>query len=433
MALSFGRTPLFVLIIMLSTAGCMPAPPTARAPAPEGTDGNTPPPITPSPTVQARLVGPALQARADGTFDSIGLLRNEGDKPLDAVVLAVTYFDPQGDVISRDEAELSLPWLAPGMTSPFHSTFKGQGNPTEVTASVLTYQPGMVTPAEIEVEVTGRYRAPSGGTRALGVLRANGSQPALLDGLVVSAASDGDPYALSSAAVAPRWLPPGEPIPFEATFDGDITEGSLIPYPAGRRPEGEQAPRLEVNLHPGLLMDDQRNSFIVGSVANPTATPASARILLAIRSDGALLRVIGLESDVPVAPAERRPFGARLGDLPAGVGAAGLAVQAYADDQASRGTRSEALPAQVASAESIGGSLFLRGRVSNDSDEPVRSPTLFGSLRATDGELWSAAWLPLGDQLHQGEGVDFVLVMPLPGQAELPQAEFDLRALGIIE
>jgi hypothetical protein len=88
------------------------------------------------------------------------------------------------------------------------------------------------------------------------------------------------------------------------------------------------------------------------------------------------------------------------------------------------------LTAVINSFEQLGGSVFLRGDVTNAGTIGARDPTLFAAVRNTEGELLAAAWLTAASDLPAGQMVPFVLELPLPAEVNLALAEFDLQALG---
>lgn len=416
--------------LALSMAACVPQP---NPTAPPATPSPAPPSValTPTPTLDAALTGPAPRVLPTQGAEDIGLLENRSSAAVETIIVEVSYLDSQGELLHRTNSNISLPWLAPGAVSPFLASYQGPGAPAEITAELLSYQLRTEPTAAIEARIVDQRLAPSGETLVLGTLRPLGRQPALLHGLVMTLESDGLPLTLSSSTGAPRWLPRGEPVPFEATFQGALSGGSLATYSAGRPAADEPAPVLEVDLSPGLAVDDQGNPFVVGTMLNPTRFPARPHVLVEVSSSGSPLRLLAIQSQIPVAPGEIRSFGLRLQNLPPGAEPSTLALRAFADDERTVGLRTSALSVRVSRAEPIGGSLFLRGQVGNLNGSSVQAPTLFGALRSTEGQLLSASWLPLGDRLGEEMSRDFVLSLPLPADTELPEVEFDLRALGL--
>jgi hypothetical protein len=80
--------------------------------------------------------------------------------------------------------------------------------------------------------------------------------------------------------------------------------------------------------------------------------------------------------------------------------------------------------------EAIGSRVFLEGALARSGDQPLAGAEIHAALRTVDGELQSAAWMPIAPG-NPGTAVPFRLDLPLPVGANAALSEIDLRALGM--
>lgn len=414
-------------------AGCAPAGPAPTATTP-ATAAPTPSPIPATPTLHAFLPEPMLVESPLGRRGALGLIRNQAPFAVERIDLRMTFLSSAGDTLHRERLRPLLPYLAPGEASPVHLEYKGSPEPSSIGLEVISYRVREAPTVQPVVDVQQTSATAEGGTRVLGEVELqNEAEAARIDGYAVANESpDGKLTSLARAVLAPSYLASGELLPFEALLPTQARLTSIRTYvsasPAERRPPSP----VEVVLTPGWSSDPQGRPFLVGIVRNPTDTTVAAEILLAFRHDGELVQVIGLDGHVPLAPGEQRPFGVRELALPKDVDPTAVELEPIIVPPAPGEIppRVETLRMDIAGAEALGSNFFLRGQVSNDGPAAVANPTLFAALRATDGTLWTAGWLQLGDTFAAGQSEMFVLSLPLPEGIEVPLGEFDLRALG---
>ncbi len=419
--------------VWLMLAGCAPvAPiPTATA-APTAT--HTSPPITVTPTLHASLAEPALVEGPLGAQRALGLIRNRAPFAIGEIDLRVTFLSVTGATLHQARVRPELPYLRPGAASPVQLEYEDGPAPSSSTVEVMRYSLYDEPTVQPAVSLLGSFGPSQGGMRVLGELDLDDSADAArIDGLVVATAnSDGKPTSLAEAIVAPSYLASGHRLPFEAFLPAQASLASIETYVAASATAPRPASPLEVDLNPGWKFDPQRRPFLVGVVTNPTDSAVAAEILLAFRSGGEFMQVVDLGLRVPLAPGERRPFAVENVHLSSDADPENAIVESIIVPQESgvESSRVEALRLQITGAETLGSNLFLRGHVTNDGDRPVGNPTLIAALRATDGTLWTAGWLPIGASMAPGQTEPFVLPLRLPQEVDVPLGEFDVRALG---
>jgi hypothetical protein len=81
--------------------------------------------------------------------------------------------------------------------------------------------------------------------------------------------------------------------------------------------------------------------------------------------------------------------------------------------------------------ETIGSSLFVRGRITNPSEEDLEGPTVMGAVYSTSGDLWTAGWSTPQERIAGNDQLEFGFDLPWPAGFDLAQAEYDFRALAL--
>jgi hypothetical protein len=427
------RAPWWGLIVLLPLAACGPAttpnpsaasPPAAASPSAAA---------SPTPTLAAQVGRPLVAAEAGGLQLVQGIITNQADLPVRDLELALEVLGPSGERLAAGRATSLLPWLAPGGAGPYRFTFRADQAATRAEIQLVGYTPADLEPAEVEVGIERTIDTVDGGSRVVGWLDSRRANPVAIDGLVLASFDGGALDQIGFDLTYLNRLPAGRRVPFEATFLSPVKAVDLVSYSSARLAEALGPARLTAALEPGLQLDTQGTPFLVGELVNGSDQLRAAETLIAIADGDGLQRVLAFPSSIPLLPGEHRPFGlARLG-LPAGTDPQGLHAQAYVGGTGRRTGEPIQLISRVDSFERIGGSAFLRGTVENQQGSAVADPTVFASVRSTEGDLWSAQGMQVSDRLEPGAVAQFVLQLPLPADADLAHAEFDLRALGLPE
>ena len=419
--------PLLPIVLLAASCAVPPAGPQATA-----TGASTrPATVVPTPTLAAEIQGPNLRQTAGGGWQALGLLTNRSETTVEALNLSIQLVGPQGQVLAKRPATTELTLLPAGQTSPFFVSFPAGTAAESAALEIASYQPVTSTHVPLTVNLAAVHQMPGGGSRVLGTIAAEGSRGAELAGLSLAVFEQDELVALSESPTAARWLTPGDEHAFEATLPGAAALNQLIAYAVGRSGPLPPAPQVEVELDPGVGIDAQGNAVLAGTLVNQGSQSLPIRLLLTVRQSGRLARVVALASPIPLRPDETRAFGLRLEELPDGDPETTLAVETTIEPlPANELTGIASLTAVINSFEQLGGSVFLRGDVTNAGTIGARDPTLFAAVRNTEGELLAATWLTAASDLPAGQMVPFVLELPLPAEVNLALAEFDLQALG---
>lgn len=414
-------------------AACAPSPahtPTGSSPSPTP---RTEPAPSPTPTIPPGFREPSIVRRNDGVAEAIGLFTNHTSFTIDDVLLQVDFYDGAEKLVSVMESRLAIAPLGPGASSPYRTRYPAAGSPASARVQVVSYERRGSPPFLLPVETQNAGATIEGGWRVVGTVRGDTETAVGIESFLLAAFEDEELVGLSLPAVAPRHIPAETIRPFEATFPLPLNDPTVRSFLVGTAAPNPADGQLLADLDPGLQLDQGGRPFVVGLLQNPTNRSLSPRLLLELRAAGSTVRVLPLESSIPLLPGEGRPFALRLPDGRSQHDPARLVIRTYLDERRpDPGSRSETLTAQITSAEEISGSYFLRGILRNPHPQQVNEPTLFLALRSTEGELLSAHWQRVADSLV-GEGEQaFVLALPLPAGSQIERAEFDLRALGLL-
>ncbi|MFP3853588.1 MAG: FxLYD domain-containing protein [Anaerolineales bacterium] len=389
---------------------------------------------TPTPTLAASIDSPRLLAGPDGRTLAAGSLTNESEEPVQNVIVEVEFLDSSGERLGQVQVTPIPPALAAGSQAHFIAPLNKGGQPGDARASILSYAFSELEPVEFVVEIDNVQSMVGGGSRVLGTIEAPGRSPMEVLGMSIVSTRGGLPAALPETLLFPNQVRPDSLNPWMADLPIEVELEQLAVLAAGTEldPTGDDC-QVEVVLAPGIQLDPQGNPFLTGRLQNQESDSCQARLLLLIELAGRGYQLIEVNSPIPLAPEETRPFGARLDRLAEAVDPEDLSVEPHLEASAWEAGPPLNLPLELTSFEQVGSTLFINGQVGNAHEFPVQRPTVFGAVRATGGDLLTAGWLPLEGPLEPGGTVDFVLPLPITGDMELGLAEFDLRALGMRE
>jgi hypothetical protein len=393
--------------------------------------------LEPESTAQPELIVGTLElipAMDPGEWVVIGTVENRGGISLREISLRIVLVDGSGDPVASASVSPTLSNVAPDEVSPFAAHFRDAPTATAVSILVEDYEPGNDRRGSLQIELQEQFITESGEFAVIGTVANLEAQFIGLSGIgLLAEDAGGRPRSLAEMVFGPGTLGAGEEAVFLALAAIDpagarwriFHDGSL------EAPTGDSGLIFEED--PVLHLTPQGAPFVVGSVGNGAAKPLTGSILFSLRSADRVISVSELTLPITLAPNTRLAFAAV--DFPGfsfrggGQDPASLVVDARLEGSAD-GAEPSMLAVEVDSFHSVGSVLLIGGQVLNQLDQGVRAPVVLAEVRSTTGELLTAGWSELSDQLDVQQRMDFVLELPLVSDLDLPSSEVDLRAIG---
>lgn len=357
-----------------------------------------------------------------------GRVTNQSGKAITGLRIALESSDDGSMTSQRERLTPLLPWLPAGASAPFQIELEAGDDASAWSPRVLGYQLSELSPAPTSVDVVAHHLDEEGRSRIVGWIEADSDDPLRLDGLAFAGQRDQNLLA-NQKTIAPAFLLPGEPSAFEATFPDQIDPDSLEVFSVAHRLDVAPLNGLELSGPIELRYDAQANPFLIGTLRNDSQVALSARLLFPITVEDRLVRVMALDTRIPLSPGEQRSLGLRLRGLPQRADGEELGVSAVLEAGSATSEERSTLVLDIGSIELTGSSVFLKGSVHNPSDPLALDPTIFAAMRNLEGELLTAAWLALPSALPAEETQGFVLEVPIPADTEIAEGEWDITAL----
>jgi hypothetical protein len=366
----------------------------------------------------------------------LGLVENLSTVTAGEVWLQVGLLGAGGARLGEAETMLALPHLGPGETAPFSAYFDAAGAASGATAEVSRYLPAQFE--RVGVIVAGLTLSPTadGRVAVVGrVINESDGDVDLHEVAILATDAEGAPLALAAAAARRTRLEAGAEAPFLALLPSAVEGAALTAYVDATAISSPQPPRLTLASAPVVLGDEQGDPFVLGVIRNGDSRPRIASVLVSLEDDEGVVGVAQIVTPIPLGPGESRPFIATefpgmAFTLGAGSTSDELHAQAWVDPPAEEvpDLRVVPLTVQLTSYEAIGGTLFLRGRVQNDSGESVVSATVLVAVRSVEGIPLTAGWKVAAEALEPGASADFVVELTLPLGTDLSLSEYDVVA-----
>ena len=431
------------LVLALSLAvlaGCAPIDRSPSRTAVPGTPEPQNPAETPTPSLSLEIQSlVAVEAGKPGETAVLGLIVNRSGQAVDGLRLAVSLLDASGARVAESESVPALHHLDANDVSPFAASYN------------IVYEPGMRATARL----TGYHAATSANqplhSETVQVEELPDGSWMLLGRLTNPGTSAVKVHELAVLAVDAQWLPTGllpwtagtariEPrgsLQFVATGRaGTSTAGHFI-YARAEPITGEQRTEVRLAAGPELRQTSQGEWFITGEVENLSSRPVWGQAALRLDLENQLAGMAQVHFPLPLVPGETRAFALRLPPLfvPLPDGQDPHDLHLRGDLESTPATAAEAalalLDLKVESYEFTGSRAFLRGRVTNPGSRSILTPTVFATVRSTEGKVLGAVWQVLAPDLPASAEQAFALSIDLPAQATPAMAEYDVRALGI--
>lgn len=382
-----------------------------------------------------------IPGRLQGDWSVIGLVTNRSEGSVGGVELNVSLFDADDTLLAVQTVSPALTRLAAGSQSPFAARFPGVGAADHARVEATAYAPSNEPPASVEIEQL-EVRPTGDGRMAASGLVANGGRETveIVDLVLMATSASGEPIALSEDAAGLSILDPGASAPFVAVLDTDDPAVSLRSFACAQSVAGGSQPAL--SLSPSVRIQPARDGspLVTGTIRNDSLDWMNAEIVVDLHAGDQLVGLGELELPWPIAPGETQPF--LISEFPGllgrtrslGIDPGNLVATAEIDPGGSDISTSPpiTLEADITSQEVIQGSLFLKGTLTNGRSEKIGRPSVVVVLRSTHGEVISSGFVVAGPELDAGQTLAFILTMPLPADADLTMAEFDVRAGGFL-
>lgn len=366
----------------------------------------------------------------------VGLARNDSSLPLRDVSVAIDLLDADGASIGSITAPLLLSTLQPGAISPFRAPVPEGLSPGSTRVTVEGFRVGARVPINVALESASMAPSPDG-TRLLGLVRNEGTQALQIREMAVVWRNRGGSLAGADLATIPQApVPPDASLPWTALAPGATDGGEIDVFTAATAARPSTEVQLEVSVDPAWRQTAQGRGFVTGEIRNVSAIPLLPAIAVTLWSQGELVGLEILRSAVPLPPGETLAYGAetfpsldeRLQRL--GVGAQDVVPSVIVSGSAAPASAEPQLGIAVLHFESIGSRVYLGGTLTRTGEQPLAGAEIHVALRSVDGELQSAAWIPMAPG-SLGAPVPFRLDLPLPSGVDPALSEIDLRAVGL--
>jgi hypothetical protein len=374
-----------------------------------------------------------------GVSTVLGLIVNRSGQAVDGLRLEVSLLDASGARIAELESVPALHQLDANDVSPFAASFDTVYKPgMQATARLTGYHAATPANQPLHSEIVQVEELADGSWRLLGRLTNPGRSAVKVQDLAVLAVdAQGLPTGLLPWTAGTARIEPRGSLPFVATGRaGPSTRGHFI-YARAVPITGEQRTTLRFAAGPELRQTSQGEWFITGELENLSSRPVWGQAALRFDLEDRLAGMTQVQFPLPLVPGETRAFALRLPPLfvPLPEGQDPLDLHLRSDLESAPATAAEAalalLDLQVVSFEFTGSRAFLRGRVTNPGSRTILTPSVFATVRSTEGKVLGSVWQVLAPDLPASAEQAFALSIDLPARATPAMAEYDVRALGV--
>jgi hypothetical protein len=394
-------------------------------------------PLAPEDTVEPDLTQSSLElipGSAPGDWLVIGSLENQSESSLQEISILVSLVDGKGTPVASSTVSPALSNIATGELSPFIARFRDAPTATAASAAIESYTHGSAKRATLEIEIQDQFVIETGELALIGSIVNQEERPVMLSGIgLLAEDANSRPRALGEMLFGPSRLTVGEETFFLALAEANPGPVRWRIFHDGVLDETGGGPDLALVEGPTLNFTPQAAPFVIGSVRNEGTASITGSILLFLRSADRVISISELTLPVALAPGTELAFGA--------VEFPGFKLRSTAEDPASllvearlevitSETPMAMLAIQVDTFHSVGSVLFIGGSVRNDRDRSVQAPVVLAEVRSSTGELLTAGWSELGEQLNPQQSTGFVVELLLVADLDIALSEIDLRATG---
>lgn len=370
------------------------------------------------------------------------MVRNNSDRDVAAIRLLVMLEDHEGTVIEQQEIAPALTHLASGEASPFKAEFQAADDALSPRVEVSDFQEGEFRRAYVEVEGLETAAGEGNGRVILGRLVSSETVSVEIKQVSVLIRDEEDtPIDLVDWEAGLTLLDPEGSTPFMARLSASPESVNLTPYVDALQTAQEPGTSpVTLPSEPWLKIDERQKPFILGYVHNVSPWPRWGSLVLAVSFKGELATVVDLMPPIPIPPGDTITYA--LTDMPNLMAQLSeqdwqlndLTVEAWVDVLRAQPSEHQTMPLglEITGHELMGISLFLRGWVTNLSQQEALSPTVLASMRDSWGRTISAGWVVADETLGPDQTIEFILFLPLPRGVSPSTCEYDLSAIGLI-
>jgi hypothetical protein len=350
--------------------------------------------------------------------------------------------DHEGAVIAQQEIAPALTHLAAGEASPFKAEFPGAHDALSPRVDVSDFEEGEFRRANVQVEGLETAAAEGDGRVILGRLVNSETVSVEIEQVSLLIRDEEDmPIDLVDWEAGLTLLDPEGSTPFMARMSANPESITLTPYVDALQTAQEPGPSpVTLPSQPWLKIDERQKPFILGYIHNESPWPRWGSLVLAISFKGELASVVDLMPPIPIPPGDTITYA--LTDIPSLMAQlsgqdwqlSDLTVEAWVDVLRAQPSEHQTMPLglEITGHELMGVSLFLRGWVTNLSQQEALSPTVLASMRDSRGRTISAGWAVAGETLNPDQTIEFILFLPLPRGVSPSTCEYDLSAIGLM-
>ncbi len=396
-----------------------------------------------TPTQPSPLQVSDLTWRVDkqsGTLKVLGLVTNHATQPLGDITLSVSLRDEDGSLIAEAHTRAARSNLSPGEGSYFLALFPAARIPAQVQAQPASFSEPSSWPPRAEMKTPIVVRQRDGSGTILGWLENMETATIRVSGLTAFLTDPlGRPLDAAEDWLAQSVLPPDGSTPFRIrlpeAWDPDhiIVEADLEFARDAGRP-------IDVRIEVADSRASQQGlPFYLVTLTNQSQEPWWVRGLLLIERETEPLAVLPIQPPVPllagnawsyaVDPALALP----LMKAPPADWMPEIRIRAFPDPLESRPAVLAAVqvPVAITGYELIGRMLHLRGLVENRSETPLKAPTVWAHVIATDGRLLTAGFAQAAESMEAWDAAPFHLALPVPLGFDPAAAEYDIQAYAL--
>jgi hypothetical protein len=432
------------LLAVVTISACGPI---SREPGLSREPTDTQLPRTSTPTPPPRVEADNLSVHKDEEESSwlvFGTIRNISEDGLSDLELNVAVLDHEGETLAEGIFLPALRQLSPGDSTAFKAEFTqidDASSPQKASVKLESFLVSTVTPLQITVDEISARSNTWDGTTYLGYftnVQMEYGQIRNVEAFMMN--EDGTPFDSAKRVVTLSSVAPRGRVPFSVEFNDNFAEAWPDFYiDAVPSEEPSRRSPLWTVAEPQLFLTSQGLPYYLLEIKNTAFAPQTIEGIFTLTKGTEIFAVLPIRSPAPIAaksswfftlePGLSLPFELRNDEQ----AISALIPNVTLDPIETRGVGDELIPIDlvIESVETIGGSIFFRGRVSNSTDQSLENPVVYATLRDPSGMAISANSERIVQAIPVGGSVDFTLSARIPAEIEPNALEFDLNAIAL--